>query len=165
MKYRSTFRQTNGEPFPPRYVNAKVNGGVLRCYFRGPHGKGTIKGARLVRTGFVECSARWWDTYWSLRHGKSLPVEDGAEPVVEKGGLVPGSWDALIAHYKAHNIGWKEMGEKTQNGYLIYQNHISRVIGSHGVAITDFEVGHGQPGARHQKAEVEKQGRSSHLGA
>ncbi len=123
----------------PRYVNAKVNGGVLRCYFRGPHGKGTIQGARLVRTGVVECSARWWDTYWSLRHGKPLPVEDGAEPIVEKGGLVPGSWDSLIAHYKAHNTGWKAMGEKTQNGYLIYQNHISRVIGSHGVAITDFD--------------------------
>lgn len=59
---------------------------------------------------------------------------DGAEPVVEEGGLVPGSWDALIMHYKAHNTGWAKIKPKTQGGYLIYHDYISRTIGSRIVA-------------------------------
>src|SRR4029077_15161402 len=101
-RYRSTFRQTTGEAFPPKFVNAKIRCGALRCNYRGPAGGGTITGARVVRAGIVEVSSRFWDQYFALRHGKPpLPVEDGVEPA-EKGALIPGNWDCLIAHYKAH---------------------------------------------------------------
>lgn len=147
-KYHSTFRQQNGEPFPPKFVNAKIRNGVLRTYYRGPHVEKavTLTGARLLRmvpsaeqpTWIIEATQKWWNDYWALKAGKPSQVEDGAEPVVESGGLVPGSWDALMMHYKAHNTGWAEMKPKTQGGYLIYHDYISKKIGSHKVEKTTF---------------------------
>jgi len=153
--YKSTFRLTNGEPFPPRHVNAKIDpSGVLRAYWRGPgyeelpRGAATIPGVRLLRmvqntvhpAWVVEVTARFWDTYRWLRHGGPQPAANGAEPVVGKGGLVPGSWDALISHYKAHSRSWNEdKSAKTQKGYDTYLNLISRVLGPHKVAKTRQE--------------------------
>jgi integrase len=147
-KYHSTFRQQNGEPFPPRFVNAKIRNGILRTYYRAPNGRGTIEGARLLRmvpnaaqpTWIIEAPTKWWNAYWALKAGKPMPTEDGAEPVVEKGGLVPGSFDALIFDYKARNGGWQEMQAVTRDGYDTYLDFISEKLGSHKVEKADFDV-------------------------
>jgi integrase len=168
-KYKTTFKQSNGEPFPPLHVNAMIDRtGVLRTYWRGPGDRRTIRGARLLRmvpnteqpTWIVEAPQKWWDAYFALRHGKPMPVAADAEPVVEKGRLVPGSWDALIAHYKLHSDGWKKMDPgSTQAGYLPYINRISELLGSCKVAQTEAatikefisKVRFGDPNAKDEK--------------
>jgi integrase len=145
-KYRTTFRTVTGEPFAPLHVQAMIDRtGKLRTYWRGPGDRCAINGARLLRmvpnaeqpTWIVDASAKWWDQYFALRHGTPLPVEDGVEPVIEKGGLIVGSWDQLIALYKTDNTGWLAMGKSTRDGYVPYQNTISRILGSHKVAKTE----------------------------
>lgn len=136
--YRSTFRTTKNEPFPPQYVNPLVDGkGVLRCYFRGPLGKGTIKGARLivrpvwegktvVRQGVVEAPQKWWDTYFALKHGRDLP--DDTPP--SDGLMVSGSWEALSRLWQGPDSAvWQRMGAKTRKNHGIALKQIIATFG------------------------------------
>lgn len=139
-KYRSTFRQADGAPFPPDRVKAQIIKGRLYTYFRegGPDRKiHVITGARLVRVGVVELSPGWWDQYFSLKHGRPLPAAEGAE--IEKGRALPGSWDALINDYTQTNRRWLGMAEETQSGYRTYLRKIASILGPHKVAKTQPE--------------------------
>jgi integrase len=143
-KYRTTFRTAAGESFPPLHVQAQIVKGKLYTHWRGAGDRCALKGARLLRMEpngegpiwIVECAAKWWNVYFALRHGKPLPADEGAEPVVEPGHVVPGSWDALMAHFKLHNDGWKKLKKRTSDKHSIYMGRISEIIGTDKVATT-----------------------------
>ena len=163
MPYRSTFRQADGAPFPPLYVNAKVDGGVLRAYWRGPgyrdlpRGGATLPGVRLLRTGCVEASAKFWDRYNWLRYGKPVPNAAGSE---EPGVIISESWDALIVHYRLKNAKYKRLGKKAQHDRNIILNKIGLIYGAGKVAKTEArhlkelldKIEFGDPAAKEKKA-------------
>jgi integrase len=136
-KYRSTFRQANGDPFPPQYVHPVIKRGVLHTYWRrGGHSE-TIKGAKLCAGRVVVLSQDWWDSYFALKHGGSQPKRD-EEPSnnADPSRVIPKSWDALIADYKATNRGWLKMEPSTRSRYTTYLDIIGETLGKLNVAKT-----------------------------
>lgn len=144
-KYRTTFRTAAGEPFPPLHIQAQIVKGKLYTRWRGPGDPHGIKGVRLLRmepnaerpVWIVEVQPKWWDRYRALRYGGPMPADsDDAERAVEKGQIIPGSWDGLMAHFRLHNDGWKKTKQGTKDGHEIYMKRISEIIGRDKVATT-----------------------------
>lgn len=137
-KYKTSFVQLDGSPLP-LYTHPTLVHGVLRIYYRHPavklaRGEGTIKGAILRAGGKVELSRAWWDKYQNLRYGTRLPDADDA--AVEPGGIVPGSWDALIAHFEHNSAQWRRNKASTKAGTRIYLKKIGEAFGPYKVAKT-----------------------------
>jgi integrase len=165
-KYRSTFQQPDGTPFAPLYVNVKIDGGVLRAYWRGPgyrdlpRGGATIPGVRLLRTGRIEASAKFWDRYNWLRYGKRPPDADDLETANEPGAIVSESWDALIAHYRLHNAPYRRLGKKARHDRDIVLHKIGMNLGGKKVAKAELrhlkelldKIEFGDPTAKERKA-------------
>lgn len=135
-KYRQTFRLIDGGPLPD-YVHPLLDRtGVFRTYYRREgielkRGEGTIRGAKLLAGGRVELSRGWWSYYRHLNNGTPLPADSEDDPVNVGGGIVPGSWDALIAHYEAHNPKWRdEIKPRTKKARRVYFKVISGAIGT-----------------------------------
>src|SRR5262249_9446029 len=149
-KYRTTFVQVDGLPLP-EYVHPILDRtGVFRTYFRRPglvleRGKGTIQGAVLRAAGRVELSRQWWDRYFNLKHGTPLP-EPSDDEVAERGHVVPGSWDALIAHFETHNAQWRRNKASTQRGTRIYLKKIGEALGPRGAEFLDMLFSESIPG-------------------
>jgi TolB-like protein len=102
----------------PQYVQAQVfHDGVFRTYFRRGDIHGALHGAQL-RGSTIITSPRWWAEYWHFKNGQPLPAEDGAEPIVERGHVVPQSWEALIAHFKTYNAKRNQNAESTKVAVL-----------------------------------------------
>lgn len=141
--YKTKFKTTRGEVFPPLNVQAQIVKGKLYCMYRGPKAIGrtaaerSLKGARLTaRVGIVEVSQAFWNQYLALEHCQAIPVADGAEAVVEAGGLVPRSWDALILDFKQNDLAWKKAKPSTHENYENDFAKISKNLGSCKVAKT-----------------------------
>jgi integrase len=141
-KYKQTFRLIDGGPLPD-YVHPLIDRtGVFRTYFRREgvelkRGEGTIRGAKLLAGGRVELSRGWWSYYRHLNNGTPLPADSDDDPVIASGGIVAGSWDALIAHYEAHNPKWRdEIKPNTKKARRVYFNVISAAIGTQKVVLS-----------------------------
>lgn len=138
-KYKTSFVQLDGSPLP-LYTHPTLVQGVFRIYYRHPavklaRGEGTIKGAILRAGGKVELSRAWWDRYQNLRYGRPLPDTD-EDAAVEPGGIVPGSWDALIADFEVNNARWKRNKPGSKAETKKYFRKLSEAIGPHKVAKT-----------------------------
>lgn len=178
-KHKTHFRTSAGEQFPPALVQAQIVKGRLYTHWRGAgwqemKRERTIKGARLLRMEpaaerpiwIVELTAKWWDAYFALRRGQPLPSNDDAEPVVEQGALVPGSFDALMLDFKANSDTWKRTKPRTKKGHEVYMNRISENYGSLKVAqmearhVKEFisKVRFGDPTAADPKCRVPRTG-------
>lgn len=136
-KYKIRFQTVEGGPLPV-HVHPQVVKGRFYTHFNGPNfvpakrGEGSIKGATLLRSGRVQLSQGWWDSYYALLRGAPLPETAAVEP----GRVVPGSWEALINHYKAHSTKWLTAGPTTQSNYRPYHDSIIRAMGRLQVAKT-----------------------------
>ena len=134
-KYKQNFRQLDGDPLP-RYVHPIVGrDGLVRTYFRRGDEKGTIHGALLRGAGRVQLSPKWWDEYNALKHRQPLPGATEDE-IVAAGGIVPGSWDALIAHFTTQSPKWLVIRPVTQRRYRRHHMLISKLLGPLKVAKT-----------------------------